>query len=106
MDDDNSKNLNKYEFGKAINDYMLGFTAAETSSLFSYFDVDGSGIIDYNEFLRAIRGPLNQNRKKIVAQAFKKLDKDGSGYIELNDIKGVYNAKKHPEVIAGKKTEE
>jgi hypothetical protein len=34
MDDDNSKNLNKYEFGKAINDYMLGFTPAETASLF------------------------------------------------------------------------
>ena len=74
--------------------------------MFDKIDLDGSGTIDYNEFLRAIRGPLNQNRKKIVAQAFKKLDKDGSGYIELNDIKGVYNAKKHPEVIAGKKTEE
>ena len=70
MDDDNSKSLNKYEFGKAINDYMLGFTAAESATLFSYFDVDGSGTIDYN------------------------------------DIKGVYNAKNHPEVKAGKKTEE
>ena len=59
MDDDNSKSLNKYEFGKAINDYMLGFPAAESATLFSYFDVDGSGTIDYNEFLRAIRGPIN-----------------------------------------------
>jgi Ca2+-binding EF-hand superfamily protein len=67
MDDDNSKNLNKYEFGKAVSDYMLGFTPAETNSLFAYFDVDGSGTIDYNEFLRAIQGPMNQNRKKFVA---------------------------------------
>jgi Ca2+-binding EF-hand superfamily protein len=67
MDDDNSKSLNKYEFGKAMSDYMLGFTPAETSTLFSYFDVDGSGTIDYNEFLRAIQGPMNQNRKRIVA---------------------------------------
>ena len=26
MDDDNSKSLNKYEFNKACNDYMLGFS--------------------------------------------------------------------------------
>lgn len=25
MDDDNSKSLNKYEFSKAMNDFMLGF---------------------------------------------------------------------------------
>jgi Ca2+-binding EF-hand superfamily protein len=49
---------------------------------------------------------MNQNRKKFVAQAFKKLDKDGSGSIDINDIKGVYNAKKHPDVVSGKKTEE
>jgi calcyphosin len=39
-------------------------------------------------------------------QAFKKMDADGSGVIELNDIKGVYNAKCHPEVRSGKKTED
>lgn len=27
MDDDNSKSLNKYEFNKAMTDYMLGFSA-------------------------------------------------------------------------------
>jgi hypothetical protein len=26
MDDDNSKSLNKYEFSKAMNDFMLGFS--------------------------------------------------------------------------------
>lgn len=34
------------------------------------------------------------------------MDSDGSGVIELNDIKGVYNAKCHPEVRSGKKTED
>jgi Ca2+-binding EF-hand superfamily protein len=59
MDDDNSKSLSKYEFGKAMSDYMLGFSPNEVSALFNYFDVDGSGTIDYNEFLRAIQGPMN-----------------------------------------------
>lgn len=38
--------------------------------------------------------------------AFKKIDKDGSGILELNDIKGTYNASLHPDVKAGKKTED
>jgi Ca2+-binding EF-hand superfamily protein len=49
---------------------------------------------------------MNANRKKIVALAFKKLDKDSSGWIDLSDIKGVYNAARHPDVLAGKKTED
>ncbi len=39
-------------------------------------------------------------------QAFKKLDRDGSGIVDINDIKGVYNAKQHPDVLSSKKTEE
>ena len=49
---------------------------------------------------------MNPARKRLVAQAYAKLDKDGSGYIDVNDIKGVYTAKTHPDVLAGKKSEE
>jgi len=41
-----------------------------------------------------------------VRRAFDKLDANKNGIIEIDDIKGVYNAKFHPEVKAGKKTEE
>jgi len=62
MDDDNSKSLNKYEFTKACTDFMLGFNQQELTALFGYFDVDGSGTISYDEFIRAIRGPMNPSR--------------------------------------------
>ena len=106
MDDDNSRSLSKYEFNKAMTDYMLGFSAQENAALFEYFDVDSSGSISYDEFLRAVRGPMDMTRKKIVAQAFKKLDKDGNGWIDLNDVRGTYNARKHPDLLSGKKTED
>ena len=106
MDDDNSKSLDKSEFNKAMQDFALGFTPRQCGDLFDYFDVDNGGTISYDEFLRAVRGPMNMARKKIVAQAFKKLDKDGNGWIDINDVRGVYNAKKHPDVIAGKKSED
>ena len=34
------------------------------------------------------------------------MDKNGNGNIEVDDLKGVYNATKHPDVKSGKKTED
>ena len=106
MDDNNSRSLDIYEFTKAVKDYMLGFNDSEIKILFGYFDIDRSGSVDYDEFIRILRGPMNPFRRKLVAQAYNKLDKDGSGFIDINDIKGVYSAKTHPDVTSGKKTEE
>jgi len=106
MDDNNSKSLDKYEFTKAMTDYMLGFTEGEIQKLFAYFDFDRSGSIEFSEFIRAIRGEMNEGRKKMVRKAFNKLDKDGNGWIDINDVRGVYKADKHPDVLSGKKTED
>jgi len=106
MDDDNSKALNEYEFCKALSEYGLGFSKPQQKALFNYFDVDSSGSISYDEFIRAVRGAMNPSRQKIVMQAFKKLDKDGNGWIDINDVRGVYKGNKHPDVLSGKKTED
>jgi Ca2+-binding EF-hand superfamily protein len=39
-------------------------------------------------------------------KAFNKLDKNGNGWIDIDDIRGVYDAKKHPDVLQGKKSED
>lgn len=106
MDDDRSGYLDKKEFTKAMTDYMLGFNEKEITTLFNYFDVDKSGTIDFGEFVRAIRGEMTPERKKTVMLAFNKLDKDGNGWIDISDIKGVYNASRHPDVLQGKKNED
>lgn len=49
---------------------------------------------------------MNERRVKLVQQAFAILDKDGSGEIDINDIRGVYNGTKHPDVLSGKKSED
>merc|ERR1711957_150999 len=64
------------------------------------------GSIDYEEFLRTIRGDMNQFRIRLCKQAFAIVDKDGSGILTVDDIRGTYNAKFHPDVKSGKKTED
>ena len=49
---------------------------------------------------------MNGFRQGLCKKAFKIMDKDKSGVLDMDDIKEVYNAKKHPDVIAGKKTEQ
>ncbi len=49
---------------------------------------------------------MNAYRKALVQKVFKSLDKDNSGVLNLEDIKGVYNASRHPDVLARKRTEE
>lgn len=62
MDDNNSRSLDKFEFSKACADYMLGFTEGEMQKLFNYFDYDKTGLLEFDEFIRAIRGPMNPAR--------------------------------------------
>merc|ERR1719478_1068209 len=49
---------------------------------------------------------MNAFRKGLSQKAFKIMDKDGSGVLDINDIRQNYNAKQHPKVQSGKKTED
>lgn len=58
------------------------------------FDLNGDGVIDYDEFLFCIRvkitlkkGQPNARRQAFIDKAFLKMDKDGSGEIDIMDIK-------------------
>lgn len=106
MDDDNSKSLSRAEFVKAMQDYRITSDLNEANRIFNLFDRDHSNTLDYDEFLRAVVGEMNDRRKALVAQAYKKFDRDGNGVVNIEDLKGVYNAAHHPEVRAGRKTEE
>ena len=56
--------------------------------------------------MRSVVGEMTAFRKALVKRAFDKLDQNKNGIIEIDDIKSFYNAKHHPDVKAGKKTED
>ena len=51
-------------------------------------------------------GPLNKFRTNICIKAFKVIDINEDGVLNIDDIKQRYNAKMHPEVKSGKKSED
>ena len=105
-DNENNKTVNIDDFKKFCHDYRIGLNDNEINLLFTELDVNKNGNIDYPEFLKGVIGEMNERRKKIILQAFKTMDKNGCGVIELDDIRDTYNAKMHPDVVSGKKTEE
>jgi len=92
-DDDRSKDLCIPEFKKAVRDFRIGLNEADSVRLFGIFDRDGSGRIDYEEFLRGVRGEMNPFRVNFCKKAFNILDKSKNGIITLDDIKQTYNGK-------------
>eukprot|EP00163_Fabomonas_tropica_P018952 TRINITY_DN3335_c0_g1_i3.p1 TRINITY_DN3335_c0_g1~~TRINITY_DN3335_c0_g1_i3.p1 ORF type:complete len:220 (-),score=68.69 TRINITY_DN3335_c0_g1_i3:147-806(-) len=105
-DDSGDGSLDRHELVKALTEYQLNLTNDELNLIITNLDRDGNGNVDYEEFLRAVRGRMNEKRRALVEKAFKKLDANKNGFIELDDIRFFYNAKGHPKVLAGEKTED
>eukprot|EP00981_Chlorochromonas_danica_P005725 scaffold1182_cov229-Ochromonas_danica.AAC.1 len=104
MDDDGNRSLDLSEFKKAMKEMRIIVADSDMRMLFEHFDADGSGGIDFEEFVQAVRDPLNPRRLRLVHQAFTILDKDGSGEVDAKEISSMYDASKHPEVMAKRKT--
>uniref|UniRef100_A0A6U0WUQ8 EF-hand domain-containing protein n=1 Tax=Rhizochromulina marina TaxID=1034831 RepID=A0A6U0WUQ8_9STRA len=106
IDDSGDGNLDQAEFQKCMIEQRLDLTPEQIDALFMHFDEDKSGSITYDEFLVALRGKLNERREQMVLLAFDVIDKDKSGILDLDDITEAYDASKHPDVIAGKRTKQ
>lgn len=104
MDDDESRCLSQYEFSKACRDFKIGISEDNLPVIFNAFDLNHDGTLSIDEFLMAVRGDLNQTRRSAVEAAFKKIDKDRNGFLDLEDIRDLYNADRHPDVMSGKRT--
>lgn len=124
MDDSADRRLDFREFidgcrGRGIHK----MTDQELKEVFATFDKDGSGTIDFEEFLRAIRPKMNDFRTKIVNNVFDMVSGggmkkraaeeygaregteaskfDSDHVISLDDLTAFYKCDKHPKYLNG-----
>eukprot|EP01012_Entosiphon_sulcatum_P048831 TRINITY_DN67378_c0_g1_i1.p1 TRINITY_DN67378_c0_g1~~TRINITY_DN67378_c0_g1_i1.p1 ORF type:complete len:355 (+),score=85.50 TRINITY_DN67378_c0_g1_i1:163-1227(+) len=97
--------LNADQFQAALHLAGLRLTPDEFQQLARLFDVNADGTVSLTEFYRAIRGGLNQRRQLLVDQVFHKFDLNSSGCVDVQDLRGRYDASRHPAVVQGRRTE-
>ncbi len=86
FDKDKSKRLNFEEFSDGMAAFGINVSPSDMKRLFDHFDSDHSSVVDFNEFLKVLKPPLNDFRKKLLLYVFDLLDKDQNGILTTDDI--------------------
>ncbi len=76
----------------------IDITIKEQTDFYSLLDLSDFGTITSSEFLRLIRGAINDNRRINVVSAFANLDKEKKGNCSIDLIKKSFNSKAHPDI--------
>ncbi|XP_004395349.1 PREDICTED: calcyphosin isoform 2 [Odobenus rosmarus divergens] len=98
LDRNRSQSLDSGELQRGLAELGLVLDRAEAEGVCRRWDRDGSGMLDLEEFLRALRPPMSQAREAVIAAAFAKLDRSGDGVVTVDDLRGVYSGRAHPKV--------
>ena len=96
------------DFINIMNLNNINFASNEFKDLFNYFS-NNSEYLDFNRFIRFFKKELNESKLDIVEKIFLSLKYDNSEEneeIPLSLIKNRYKAKRHPDVIGHRKTED
>ena len=63
------------------------YTFQEAIAILKSMDSDGSGAIDYHEFLAQFASPKQMVQKKVVEEIFQHFDCNNDGYIDESEFK-------------------
>ena len=82
--------LSVKELSTALRSLGFHMTEKDAEAVYNEADRDGSGYIDFDEFLRLITTHMKEPyTKEELVEAFNIFDEDKSGYISANELKSV-----------------
>jgi len=88
VDTDKSGSISSAELANVLKELGIQLKDEEVAEVMKMMDKDGSGSIEWEEFLAAIKAyPRRKLTVGRLRRAFKKIDTDGSGTLGLDEIK-------------------
>ena len=106
LDENNLQELDLEQFSQICQEFDFGLSEQEMGDLFASFDREEKGMINYDDFIRILRGELNEKRKQLIQNVFKHLDVDNKGELSIDELLNLYIPQQSLEFIKEGKTEE
>ena len=103
---DGKDKVNKDDFLFGLRESGINLPKEDQDVILTFFEKNQDNMINFSEFLVALRGKPNDRRQAIIDKAFLKFDKEGNGVIDVTEIRQVYNCSKHPKVVSAEMSEE
>lgn len=102
VDTSGNHSLNNNELKEGLGSCGVALSEPEVSVLIKYFDRSGDGEVSVAEFVRGVRGDMNERRAALVHKAYRLIDKSRGGVVTLADICELHDVAKHPDVVSGR----
>ena len=101
LDEDNSQTIDFPSFKKTSIDFKFDLSEENLQNLFFFFDKEEKGRIDYDEFIRIIRGQMSKSRRELIERIFESFEPDKEGIVHIDKLNEYFNPEGHPDVIKG-----
>ena len=106
IDTENEQEVDYSTFKTVCEQFNFELNEEECKELFLAFTKEESTKVNYDEFIRILRGELLEKRKQLVENVFKNIDKDNKGGVSVDELIQLYNPKGSYEFLYNKEDEE
>ena len=93
--DGNSK-VHAGDFFNALNSIGLNIIKEDAVLICKFIDRDNTELLDFEEFLYALRGKPNEERQAAIDLVYYIFDKEKKGVADAKEMKKVFNCKQPP----------
>ena len=106
IDTENEQELDYSTFRKSCEEFNFELSEDECKELFLAFTKEETTKVNYDEFIRILRGELSEKRKDLVENVFKSIDKDNKDGLSVDELINLYIPKGSYEFIYQNEIEE
>ena len=106
MDKENVQEFDYSTFKSACEQFDFQLNEEDIKELFLAFTKEETTKVNYDEFIRILRGELPPNRKELVESVFKSINADNKEGLSIKEIFGLYNPKGSYELLYQNENEE
>ena len=86
---DGTNRVNGTDFFNALSQCGLHIIKEDASLISRFIDQDGSNMLNFEEFLFALRGRPNEERQSVIDYVYSIFDKEHTGVADANEMKNL-----------------